>query len=148
AAARLRRTRKNDRLGLPPELPADPDELVWVFPEVDDGIPEKYRSHPADHMRERNAKRFYVRSPRDGRSPWLLFRDAAALKQEVTASFYEHALGRREGYDPRPAEEVQAFIDSEHAETTYDPRYHGLYDDRFVNPGWPGDALPAAWPAE
>src|SRR5205807_3024120 len=32
-------------------------------------------------------------------------------------------------------EAVQAFIDDEHAETTYHPRYHGLYENRYVKPG-------------
>src|SRR5262249_49034579 len=37
---------------------------------------------------------------------------------------------------------VQRFIDAEHAEMTYDPRYHGLYDDRYLTPGH----LPATVP--
>jgi Zn-dependent protease with chaperone function len=135
AAGRLRRVRKQERAGLPPDLPTNPAEKVQVFEEVHDGIPERYRSHPTDHMRERNAKRIYIRSPQDDRSPWLLFGDPAEIKREVTAQFYRHALGRREDYAPQPAAEVQKFIDAEHAETTYDPRYHGLYDDRFVDPG-------------
>ena len=51
-------------------------------------------------------------------------------------------------------ETVQEFIDTEHAETTYGERYHGLYDDRYLEPGgvpellqmiqanpWPDDML-------
>src|SRR5262249_8020099 len=34
-----------------------------------------------------------------------------------------------------PAEQVQAFIDEEHKETTYDARYHGMYDGRLIDPG-------------
>ena len=121
---------------------------VTVFEPIDDGVPEKYRSHPTDHMRERNAKRFYVRSPRDDRSPWLLFGDAAGLKREATGHFYRHALGRQEAYDPRPAAEVQAFIDAEHAETTYDPRYHGLVRRPVPRtPATSGPARPAPWAA-
>src|SRR5262249_27787074 len=41
----------------------------------------------------------------------------------------------------------QAFIDAEHAETTYDPRYHGWYDDRLVEPG-DVDLPPALMPPE
>jgi Zn-dependent protease with chaperone function len=148
AATRLRRLRKDERAGLPPELPVDPTQKVQVFRPVDDGIPERYRSHPTDSMRELNAKRYYVRSPRDDRSPWRLFGDAAELKRGVTAQFYQRALGRREDYESRPAPEVQAFIDAEHAECTYDPRYHGLYDDRLINPGEIPDALTRPWPSE
>jgi hypothetical protein len=110
-------------------------------------------------MRERNAKRVYIRSPQDDRSPWLLFGDLANLRREVTKQFYRHSLGRLEDYTPRPADEVQQFIDAEHAENTYDARYHGLYDDRFINPGelknlpdsvWSREKLAAwlsSWPA-
>ena len=63
----------------------------------------------------------------------------------MTEVFYRTALNRKERYRPRPAAEVQAFIDAEHAETTYDPRYHGWYDDRFIDPG-DLDLPPAVWP--
>src|SRR5262249_36245392 len=76
SAERLRKLRKDDRLGLPPELADGAAGQVTVFAEVDTGIPEKYLSHPTDRSRERNAKRLYVPSPRDDRSPWLLFPDA------------------------------------------------------------------------
>lgn len=135
SAARLRKLRKDDRLGLPPALPADATEQVQVFEPEEDGIPEKYRSHPTNDMRERNAKRIYVRSQFDDRSPWLIFDNAAALKRAATQHFYEVALERHEEYAPESAESVQQFLDAEHAETTYDPCYHGLYDDRFINPG-------------
>jgi Zn-dependent protease with chaperone function len=148
AAARLRGLRKQERAGLPPELPGDPAQQVQVFQRVDDGIPDRYRSHPTDYMREQNAKRIYIRSPQDDRSPWLLFGDTAEVKREVTAQFYAHALGRREDCEPQPAADVRKFVDAEHAESTYDPKYHGLYDDRFVNPGKLPDALVPPWPPE
>lgn len=135
SAARLRRERKNPTQGVPPPLPDDPTEKVQVFPPEDDGVPEKYRSHPTNHQREANASRVYLRSPQDDRSPWLLFGDVSGVKRAVSAVFYREALGRTEKYTPTAAAEVQAFIDAEHAETTYDPRYHGLYDDRFISPG-------------
>ena len=75
---------RTNGLGLPPDSPANPAEKVQVFQPVDDGIPERYRSHPTDHMREKNAKRIYIRSPQDDRSPWLLFGSLAVLKREVS----------------------------------------------------------------
>jgi Zn-dependent protease with chaperone function len=148
AAERLRGLRKQERAGLPPELPADPLTQVQVFQPVEDGIPDRYRSHPTDYMREQNAKRYYIRSPQDDRAPWLLFGNLAEVKCDVTERFYMYGLGRREEYEPKPAGDVQAFIDAEHAESTYDPKYHGLYDDRFVNPGKLPDALEQPWPRE
>lgn len=135
AADRLRRLAKNERAGLPPVLPKDSTQQVQVFEPEDDGVPEHYRSHPADYMRERNAKRVYIRSPQDDRSPWILFGNPAPLKTAATREFYRQMLGRREDYQPRAAAEVQAFIDAEHAESMFNERYHGYYDDRFINPG-------------
>lgn len=148
AADRLRRLRKEERAGLPPALPEDPTEKVQVFQLSDDGIPDRYRSHPTDYLREQNAKRIYLRSPQDDRSPWLLFGDVPGLKREVTQLFYQHFLGRHEEYDPRPAAEVQTFIDAEHAESTYGAQYHGLFDDRFINPGELTASSAEAWPHE
>lgn len=160
AAERLRRLQKKPQAGLPPELPSDPAHQVEVFEPADDGIPDRYRSHPTDHMRERNAKRVYIRSAIDERSPWLLFQRPESLRRSMTELFYRQMLERTEKFEPRPAAEVQAFIDAEHAETTFDPKYHGFYDDRFVNPGelelpldgpWPRERLTqwfASWPSE
>lgn len=148
AAERLRRLQKKPQAGLPPELPSDPAHQVQVFEPVDDGIPDRYRSHPTDHMRERNAKHVYIRSVIDERSPWLLFHRPESLRQCMTALFYWQMLERSEKFEPRPAAEVQAFIDAEHAETTFDPKYHGFYDDRFVNPGELELPLDGPWPAE
>lgn len=148
SSTRLRRLRKDERLGLPPELPDNPQVQVQVFQPEYDGIPESYRSHPTNHMREANAKRLYLRSPQDDRSPWLLFGDTAGLKREVTERFYRHGLDRREVNEPRPATEVQQFLDAEHAETTFDPRYHGLYDDRFINAGALDELKEQPWPRE
>ena len=72
----------------------------------------------------------------DERSPWLLFDDPEAVRERVTRRFYRCAYDlRRDDADFEPAERVQAFIDAEHAETTYDKRYHGAYDGRFIAPG-------------
>ena len=134
SAARLRVARKNDRLGVPPEEGT-------VFAPADDGIPDKFRSHPTHQMREQNAKRIHISGPRDDRSPWLLVGNSADLKREITGLFYRHSLDRREPYAPKSAEVVQQFLDAEHAETTYDPKYHGWYDNRYLNPGEVDDAF-------
>jgi len=145
AAERLRIVRRQPRLGIPPELPANPAEHSLAFTPKDDGIPDRYRTHPPDHLREQNAKRFYVRSPIDTRSPWLLFDKVPDLKWEMTTVFYKEMLQRRERFELRPAEEVHAFISAEHEETTYDPKYHGYYDDRFIAPGDLNDGRGETW---
>jgi Zn-dependent protease with chaperone function len=134
AAEYLRALRKNPRLGEPPALPADPHQATQVFPPEDTSVPRMWATHPTNHDRETNAKRHYIRSPLDERSPWVLFQGAAALRETVTRQLYQ--AGRRHQQLTLEAPEVvQAFIDDEHAETTYHPRYHGLYDHRYVTPG-------------
>lgn len=148
SAERLRRLRKDERLGVPPDLPEDPTQQVRVFEPSADDAGERYRTHPSHAARERNAKRVYIRSPRDDRSPWLLFGAVAELKRAVSERFYSVMLDRKEPFDPKPAAEVQAFIDAEHAETTYDAKYFGAYDDRLIDPGEVQSAARDVWPAE
>jgi Zn-dependent protease with chaperone function len=134
AGDHLRVSRKDKQLGLPPELPADPQAKVQVFKPGTEGIPPMWSDHPPNHDREQNAKRLYVRSPRDERSPWLLFREAEALRTKMTKRWYRTVFRVKKPELSEP-ETIQTFIDGERAETTYDPKYHGLYDGRFIEPG-------------
>ena len=93
-----------------------------------------WATHPANHDREVNAKIRYIRSPKDDRPAWALFRTAAELRETITRRLYEVNRKEKIGTFEDP-EAVQAFIDAEHAETTYHPKYHGLYDNRYVKPG-------------
>jgi Zn-dependent protease with chaperone function len=135
AAAYLRRLRNDPHLGEPPALPEDPRLSVQVFQPGDDGVPPLWADHPPNYDREQNAKECYIRAVLDDRSPWLLFDDPHGLRELVTWRFYRVAWRVGKQTELAPAEEVQQFIDEEHAETTYDPRYHGLYDNRFIEPG-------------
>jgi Zn-dependent protease with chaperone function len=155
AADWLRQRRKDPKLGLPPEPAEGADPATFhVFDPAkgDDGIPPMWRTHPPNHERERNAKRHYLHVHTDERSPWLLFQGVEGFRRTVTERFYTHGLQRREPYRPADPAEVQRFIDAEHAEMTYDPRYYGLYDDRFLTPGPLPATVPevrdADWPDE
>lgn len=134
AAEYLRAVRKDPNLGEPPVLPADPTQTVQVFEPEDTSVPKMWATHPSNRDREVNAKQHYVRSPIDGRSPWVLFHDAAGVREQMTRRLYEAARPEDKIALQAP-ETVQAFIDEEHAETTYHPRYHGLYDGRYLTPG-------------
>jgi Zn-dependent protease with chaperone function len=146
AAYYLRQQRKDPKLGEPPLLPEDPTQKSQIFEPGDSGVPLMWATHPSNHDREQNAKRQYIRVSLDERPAWALFHDAAAVREKVTHRFYEVV---KQIKDPplTDAEAVQAFIDDEHAETTYQERYHGMYDDRYVLPG-DLDALMTAATAE
>src|SRR5262249_12451721 len=145
-------------LGEPPPVPDAPELTVEVFEPGDDGVPVMWSTHPTNYDREQNAKRHYLRTPLDERSPWALFDAAAEVRERVTWRFYRVVVRVRKDVVLVEPAAVQAFIDEEHAETTYDERYHGLYDDRYVEPGdirdlvalagqepWPPDRLAQAW---
>jgi Zn-dependent protease with chaperone function len=137
------RARNNDpTLGVPPAPPA----RVFDPAAASDGPPAMWASHPPNHEREANARRIPLPVPPDDRSPWLPFRDADALRGKLSAVFYAHMLSKAGKGEPADPAKVQAFIDAERQETTYDPKYHGLFDSRPIRVGDPAE--PAAEPAD
>jgi Zn-dependent protease with chaperone function len=134
SAEYLRGLRQNPRLGEPPSLPEEGGRHVQVFEPGDDGTPRMWATHPSNYDREQNAKRNYLRCSIDERSPWVLFQNPEAVREQVTRRFYQVAR-KLEDVKLSEPEVVQAFIDDEHVETTYHARYHGMYDARYVRPG-------------
>ena len=142
AAAIVRRKKKEPQLGLPPLLAtpmsgksvkvfdAEQDEL-----EDQDDTPPMWRTHPADADREANSKEQFVPAVMDHRSPWLLFTETAELRERMTYKFYRIEFGISKNTELTDAVKVQEYIDNEHADTTYDPKYMGAYDDRPLEPG-------------
>ncbi len=142
AASYLRLVRKESQLGEPPPLPEDPSQTIEVFKPGDTGVPLMWATHPSNYDRERNAKRRYIRGAMDERSPWILFRDAQATREKVTWRYYRVVLKLKKDVVLAEPEAVQAFIDDEHGETTYNERYHGLYDSRYLEPGDISELMP------
>jgi Zn-dependent protease with chaperone function len=154
-----RRKKKEPKKGIPPRIdgPKAGRKLQVFDPDDEnDGDPNDY--HPSGYEREENIKNEFVDVPVDERSPWLLFDDPAAIRAKMTQRYYRvvHGVGKNAALaDPRA---VQKFIDEEHAEITYDPKYDGSYDDRIIEPGdldelndliqqdpWPDDRLRAVY---
>jgi Zn-dependent protease with chaperone function len=140
AAVIVRRTKKEPKLGLPPALKTDHEgKEIEVFDaeeeEMEDEIPPMWRTHPSNSDRERNAKEQFVPAVADNRSPWVLFDDPGELKERMTYKFYRMVFRIPKNADLADAIKVQKFIDNEHADTTYDPKYKGAYDDRPLEPG-------------
>ncbi len=134
-AAEYLHARRNDpTLGAVPPLPENPTETVQVFKPSDTSVPKMWATHPSNYDRELNIKQRYVRSPIDERSAWALFDNAADIREAITRAVYASARKTCPETLEDP-EAIQAFIDAEHAETTYNPRYHGLYDNRYIKPG-------------
>ncbi len=131
ASSRILRTKKKEpRLGEPPDLPADSHDITDVFEENDDKVAEMWSTHPSGYDREANAKANYIRTRFDERSPWLLFDNVEELRERVTYKFYRFYFKIPKDVILADPEEVQGFIDDEHADRTYDTKYQGLYDNR------------------
>jgi hypothetical protein len=137
SAERLRKVRRNSALGLPPTFKR-PEEGrdVRVFDEDEDlGVPEMWSTHPRNCDREKNAKRVFVPAEEDTRSPWILFADADDLRERLTYKVYRRVFRVKKSIELDPPERVQRLIDEEYAEVTFDRKYHGAYDDRWIAPG-------------
>ncbi|HEV3262794.1 MAG TPA: M48 family metallopeptidase [Gemmataceae bacterium] len=132
AGNRLRAASNNPDLGQLPDLPADPSRSVAVFQPGDTSTLAMWADHPSHYDRERNAKQSYFRSPHDDRPAWLLFRNPEAVREQVSRQFYGSCLRLDLDESLADPESVQAFIDEEHAEVTFDPRYQGIYDNRCL----------------
>ena len=136
AAALLKKRAKDPRYGDPPKLKTPMDgKKVQVFdPDKDSEVPPG-DCHPSKYDREENCKKDFISCPIDERSPWELFEDAEDLRERFSYKFYRIVHKVPKDVELKKPEEVQKFIDDEHAEMTYDPKYGGVYDGRFLDPG-------------
>lgn len=138
----MRRISGEPDLGEPPPIPAEDAQNARIFKRDERATVSMWSSHPPHHEREDSAKAIYIPCERDTRPAWVLFRDPARLRADVTAHIMKSVRG--EDVALSPAEEVQRFIDGERAESTYDERYHGMYDGRRISPGSVEEALALA----
>jgi Zn-dependent protease with chaperone function len=141
ALAFLRRLSGNPDLGVPPRAAAGGTGRANVFSPEETTVPKMWATHPSNYEREQNAKRRYVAGVQDDRPAWLVFRDAASLRERLTRRVYQHLLERAAPPAAGEPQVVQAFIDQEHADCSFDPRYAGVYDDRYVEPGNPDELV-------
>lgn len=128
---RLRWVLNDDSLGATPPLPERKREAHRVFEEELAQPPRMWSTHPPNGEREENAKKLYLASKLDPRSAWVLFRDPAAIRREVTRRFAAEVFGKVEE-EPAPIEESLAKIDEDYAVPSLDRRYRGAYLNRTV----------------
>ncbi|MEO0575691.1 MAG: M48 family metallopeptidase [Pseudomonadota bacterium] len=88
AVTTIRRVLDDDTYGVAPE-PGDTQASEHrVFSEQTAMPPQMWSTHPANRDREDNAKDVYVAADIDSRSAWLVFRDAPALREQISLGFY------------------------------------------------------------
>jgi Zn-dependent protease with chaperone function len=106
------------------------------FAQAEDHAPTMWATHPSNREREEHAKHDYVEHPLDQRPAWMLVDGRAALAKTLTLTAYEHALGVSIGpEDTRTAREIEAAARTEEAEQRQADHYHGLYENRVLEPG-------------
>jgi Zn-dependent protease with chaperone function len=113
--------------GLVPPLPAAPADHRLFTAKLAQP-PRMWSTHPANHVREDNAKRVYVAGSLDERSGWLLFADPAAIRARVTASLYP----ADQEADEVPLDHSLTTLDQRFELRSLDPAYRGVYLGRSV----------------
>ena len=107
--------------------------VPFLFDKNDTDIPSMYASHPPNFDREKNAKNIHIEGIVVEASAWTIFENTADLKQLITQKVYDNTVFKPKEAVFQSAEEVNAFIQGEIAETTYDAKYHGTYDNRYLH---------------
>lgn len=120
------------------------DGNPYLFRADELDVPDMYASHPSNYDRENNAKKVFVDGTNDTRSSWILFDNPEALKELVTQKLYSITSWNPSPNQLKPADEVNNFIQAEMQETSFDPKYHGAYDDRYIHIGEVSDAKKTA----
>jgi Zn-dependent protease with chaperone function len=133
AAHHLRRLRDDPFHGATPPLPADRRQTVQIFRDDDGDQAGMWNDHPSNYDREENAKRCYLRSDFDERSPWILFGDSAEVRARVSRRFYREVLDVSKKTTIQDAKEVQKFIDVEYEEASFAPKFGAYYEQRFLD---------------
>lgn len=82
--ANLRRVSPDPLYADPPQLPESDREQHRVFRSAMVRVPQMWSTHPANADRENNLRRRYVAAAIDERPAMLLFRDADALRHQIT----------------------------------------------------------------
>ena len=91
--------------------------------------PQMWATHPLNHEREENAKRVYVAAPLDDRSAWVVFAEAAALREKVSLALYNEGAAK---VPVIPTAEAIEHLDAEFRREFLNRFYRGTYLGRSV----------------
>ena len=91
-----------------------------------------YASHPANDLREKNAKSPYIECKIDESSPWVLFDNDEVLQEEMTLMIYQKYFNSDPSGDVLDFESFDEFIVGEQLGEAIFEEYHNSFDDRFL----------------
>jgi Zn-dependent protease with chaperone function len=124
---RVRFVLNDPEYGSPPPIPAASPQMHRVFRATLAAPPRMWSTHPTSSDREANAKRTYVSAAIDERSAWSLFKDPAALREQVSAH-----IARKAQFKMAPLAETLARVDERYVRAHLDPGYRGAYLGRSI----------------
>lgn len=143
---RMRAGLADPTLGIPPTGCDDATAFPPVFAAIDDdedvSRAEQWDSHPPHPLREKMARRQYMRSEFDRRSAWTLFSNPDDLRNAITDRIYTHRWSV--DIEAMPADRVQRHLDGEHDELILEGDDQLVYGHRFIEPGGLEEAMEAA----
>lgn len=113
--------------GNPPQLPAENRAAHRVFTPDLAQPPQMWSTHPANHLREENAKKCYVPSEFVDQSAWCVFVEPETLRQKFT----QHLLASLKK-PTRPLEETLVALDKDYEKHFLNPDYRGTYLGRSI----------------
>jgi Zn-dependent protease with chaperone function len=116
--------------GRVPPLPLDGAAAHRLFKAELTQPPRMWMTHPLNHEREENAKRDYVAAPLDERPAWIVFDEAAALRERISAQV--QSLGEAPTAEPA---DTLARLAERFARPHLEARYHGVYFGRAIARG-------------
>jgi len=117
--------------GASPNVPIEKPEKNRIFTSKLANPPKMWATHPADHDRENNAKKTYIKASIDSRPAWVLFKNPEETKKTITASLIETANVKT---TPLSTEESITDQNKIFDKVYYNPKYRGAYLDReFLN---------------
>jgi len=107
--------------------------IPMIFSPDEQSTPSMYASHPCTYDRECNAKKSLIDCAEDSRSPWILFSNPEKLRRQITEKIYANSDIKIEKEDYSTVEKIDQFIKDELEETSFNERYHGNFDERYIH---------------
>jgi len=100
-----------------------------VFKDRDIAPPEMWSTHPADNLREENAKKTYIYSDIDDRSSWLLINDAEKVRKDLTEALYSSTEVKT--ISSNLVDNLERMNTEQFDWSFLNPKYHGNFYSRY-----------------
>jgi len=94
-------------------------------------IDNQWSSHPSMEDREQSVNKYHLNAPAVNEPAWRLFNNAEKLQEIFTDKLYENAHIKQE-LEIVSNQVIREVLEKEIADNSYDKRYKGFYNGRFI----------------